>query len=164
MYFRKISQFIWVPSQYHLLILFGPFPSNQLIFHSICVRRAEKNIKHCRIRVDGRLYTVGCSQFESLVELINYYERHSLYKKIKLTYPVNESIVQRNFQVSKQNISFFQSRYSYFILVSCFMSHLFKTASTYVFISLYLPSVFHYLSVNTVGFLLSGLMGKDLVW
>lgn len=63
--------------------------------------RAEKNIKHCRIRLDGRLYTVGNMQFESLVELINYYERHPLYKKVKLTYPVNEGIVERNFQVSK---------------------------------------------------------------
>lgn len=42
-------------------------------------------------------------QFESLVELINYYERHPLYKKVKLTYPVNEGIVERNFQVSKWN-------------------------------------------------------------
>ncbi|XP_065217212.1 1-phosphatidylinositol 4,5-bisphosphate phosphodiesterase gamma-1 [Planococcus citri] len=60
--------------------------------------RAEKNIKHCRIRVDGRLYTVGSMQFESLVDLIGYYEKHPLFKKIKLWYPVNETVVQRNFQ------------------------------------------------------------------
>uniref|UniRef100_A0A8D8YHH8 Phosphoinositide phospholipase C n=1 Tax=Cacopsylla melanoneura TaxID=428564 RepID=A0A8D8YHH8_9HEMI len=57
--------------------------------------RAEKKIKHCRIRVEGRLYTIGTTQFESLVELISYYERHPLYKKIRLWYPVSEDLVQR---------------------------------------------------------------------
>ncbi|CAH1709910.1 1-phosphatidylinositol 4,5-bisphosphate phosphodiesterase gamma-1 isoform X2 [Aphis gossypii] len=57
--------------------------------------RAEKKIKHCRIKLEGRLYTIGVKQFESLVELIKYYEQNYLYKKIKLWFPVNEDIVQR---------------------------------------------------------------------
>nr|XP_014275178.1 1-phosphatidylinositol 4,5-bisphosphate phosphodiesterase gamma-1 [Halyomorpha halys]XP_014275179.1 1-phosphatidylinositol 4,5-bisphosphate phosphodiesterase gamma-1 [Halyomorpha halys]XP_024215637.1 1-phosphatidylinositol 4,5-bisphosphate phosphodiesterase gamma-1 [Halyomorpha halys] len=57
--------------------------------------RAEKKIKHCRIKMEGRLYTIGTCQFESLVELIGYYERHPLYKKIKLWCPVSEDIVHR---------------------------------------------------------------------
>ncbi|XP_026461252.1 1-phosphatidylinositol 4,5-bisphosphate phosphodiesterase gamma-1-like [Ctenocephalides felis] len=57
--------------------------------------RADKKIKHCRIKLEGRLYTLGTSEFESLVELINYYEKHPLYKKIKLTTPVNEQLVRR---------------------------------------------------------------------
>ncbi|XP_026687233.1 1-phosphatidylinositol 4,5-bisphosphate phosphodiesterase gamma-1 [Diaphorina citri] len=57
--------------------------------------RAEDKIKHCRIRVEGRLYTIGTTQFESLVELISYYERHPLYKKIELWYPVSEDLIQR---------------------------------------------------------------------
>ncbi|XP_011505251.1 PREDICTED: 1-phosphatidylinositol 4,5-bisphosphate phosphodiesterase gamma-1 [Ceratosolen solmsi marchali] len=63
--------------------------------------RAENIIKHCRIKLEGRLYTIGTFQFESLVDLVNYYERHPLYKKIKLSYPVNQEIVrQRGLDVS----------------------------------------------------------------
>lgn len=57
--------------------------------------RAENKIKHCRIKLEGRLYTIGTVQFESLVELVNYYERHPLYKKIKLSHPVNEDIIRK---------------------------------------------------------------------
>ncbi|KAL1117080.1 hypothetical protein AAG570_004408, partial [Ranatra chinensis] len=64
--------------------------------------RAEKKIKHCRVRVEGRLYTLGSTQFESLVELINYYERHPFYRKIKLSYPVNEDFMHRVGLVSGQ--------------------------------------------------------------
>jgi len=46
------------------------------------------------------LYTIGVKQFESLVELIKYYEQNYLYKKIKLWFPVNEDIVQRMGTVS----------------------------------------------------------------
>ncbi|CAL1272763.1 unnamed protein product [Larinioides sclopetarius] len=57
--------------------------------------RAENKIKHCRIKQEGRLYTIGTAQFESLVELVNYYEKHTLYRKVKLKYPVNEQVVRR---------------------------------------------------------------------
>lgn len=57
--------------------------------------RAENKIKHCRIKLEGRLYTIGTVQFESLVELVNYYERHPLYKKIKLSHPVNEDVIRK---------------------------------------------------------------------
>lgn len=57
--------------------------------------RAEKKIKHCRIKQDGRLFIIGTAQFESLVELVSYYERHPLYRKMKLKYPVNEDVVRR---------------------------------------------------------------------
>ncbi|XP_073973209.1 small wing phospholipase C gamma 1 isoform X2 [Rhodnius prolixus] len=57
--------------------------------------RADKKIKHCRIRMEGRLYTIGTYQFESLVELVNYYERHPLYGKIKLAYPIGEDVMHR---------------------------------------------------------------------
>ncbi|XP_057336190.1 1-phosphatidylinositol 4,5-bisphosphate phosphodiesterase gamma-1 [Microplitis mediator] len=51
--------------------------------------RAENKIKHCRIKLEGRLYTVGSIQFESLIELVNYYERNPLYKKIRLCHPIS---------------------------------------------------------------------------
>ncbi|XP_071446484.1 1-phosphatidylinositol 4,5-bisphosphate phosphodiesterase gamma-1 isoform X1 [Hetaerina americana] len=57
--------------------------------------RAEKKIKHCKIKLEGRLFAIGTVQFESLVELVNYYEHHPLYKKIKLWYPVSEEVVRR---------------------------------------------------------------------
>ncbi|GFU38931.1 1-phosphatidylinositol 4,5-bisphosphate phosphodiesterase gamma-1 [Nephila pilipes] len=57
--------------------------------------RAENKIKHCRIKQEGRLFTIGTAQFESLVELVNYYEKHTLYRKVKLKYPVNEEVVRR---------------------------------------------------------------------
>ncbi|XP_063989882.1 1-phosphatidylinositol 4,5-bisphosphate phosphodiesterase gamma-1 [Diachasmimorpha longicaudata] len=55
--------------------------------------RAENKIKHCRIKFEGRLYTVGSIQFESLVELVSYYERHPLYKKVWLSYPISSDIM-----------------------------------------------------------------------
>lgn len=57
--------------------------------------RAENKIKHCRIKLEGRLFNIGTAQFESLVELISYYEKHTLYRKVKLKYPVNEEVVRR---------------------------------------------------------------------
>ncbi|KAK0087269.1 hypothetical protein PV325_001367 [Microctonus aethiopoides] len=54
--------------------------------------RAENQIKHCRIKLEGRLYTVGSIQFESLIELVSYYERHPLYKKIRLCLPIGPNI------------------------------------------------------------------------
>lgn len=33
--------------------------------------------------------------FESLVELVTYYEKHPLYRKMKLRYPVTEELLER---------------------------------------------------------------------
>lgn len=57
--------------------------------------RAEGKIKHCRIKLEGRLFQIGNAQFESLVDLVGYYEKNPLYKKMKLRYPVNMSVVER---------------------------------------------------------------------
>ncbi|KAL8563654.1 hypothetical protein ACOMHN_055288 [Nucella lapillus] len=57
--------------------------------------RAEGKIKHCRIKLEGRLFLIGNAQFESLVELVCYYEKNPLYKKTKLRYAVNMQMVQR---------------------------------------------------------------------
>jgi len=57
--------------------------------------RAEGMIKHCRIKQEGRLFSVGNVSFESLVELVKYYEKNALYRRVKLTYPVNENTVRR---------------------------------------------------------------------
>lgn len=57
--------------------------------------RAEKKIKHCLIKQEGRLFVIGTAQFESLVDLINYYETRPLYKKVCLKVPVNEELLSR---------------------------------------------------------------------
>lgn len=57
--------------------------------------RAERIIKHCLIKQEGRLFNIGTAQFESLVDLINYYEKHPLYKKVRLTTPVNEDMLSK---------------------------------------------------------------------
>jgi phosphatidylinositol phospholipase C gamma-1 len=41
------------------------------------------------------LFLIGNAQFESLVELVNHYEKNCLYKKMKLKYPVNMQVVER---------------------------------------------------------------------
>ncbi|XP_056631261.1 1-phosphatidylinositol 4,5-bisphosphate phosphodiesterase gamma-1 [Diorhabda sublineata] len=57
--------------------------------------RADKKIKHCRVKLEGRLYTIGNVEFESLVSLINYYKRHPLYRKVKLNDAISEEMVRR---------------------------------------------------------------------
>uniref|UniRef100_A0A6J0UT95 1-phosphatidylinositol 4,5-bisphosphate phosphodiesterase gamma n=1 Tax=Pogona vitticeps TaxID=103695 RepID=A0A6J0UT95_9SAUR len=58
--------------------------------------RAEGKVKHCRIKQEGRLFVLGTSAyFESLVELVSYYEKHPLYRKMKLRYPVTAELLER---------------------------------------------------------------------
>lgn len=54
-----------------------------------------QKIKHCLIKSEGRLYEVGSMKFESLIELINYYMKYPLYRKVKLSHPVSKDIVKR---------------------------------------------------------------------
>ncbi len=57
--------------------------------------RAERKIKHCLIQQEGRLYVMGHAQFESLVELVTYYEKHPLYRKVSLKLPVTDEILAK---------------------------------------------------------------------
>ncbi|XP_066257802.1 1-phosphatidylinositol 4,5-bisphosphate phosphodiesterase gamma-1 [Euwallacea similis] len=56
--------------------------------------RADRKIKHCRIKLEGRLYTIGSVEFESLVDMINYYEAHALYRRVKLSHPITEQAIR----------------------------------------------------------------------
>lgn len=61
-----------------------------------CGCRAEGKIKHCRIQQEGRLFMLGSSaEFESLLDLVSYYEKHPLYRKMKLRYPINEETLEK---------------------------------------------------------------------
>uniref|UniRef100_A0A0L8GXQ7 Phosphoinositide phospholipase C n=1 Tax=Octopus bimaculoides TaxID=37653 RepID=A0A0L8GXQ7_OCTBM len=57
--------------------------------------RCEGKIKHCRIKQEGRLFTIGTAQFESLLNLIKYHEKNPLYKKMRLRYPVTDQLIMR---------------------------------------------------------------------
>ncbi|XP_012864128.2 1-phosphatidylinositol 4,5-bisphosphate phosphodiesterase gamma-1, partial [Echinops telfairi] len=57
--------------------------------------RAEGKIKHCRVQQEGQMVMLGNSEFDSLVDLISYYEKHPLYRKMKLRYPINEEALEK---------------------------------------------------------------------
>uniref|UniRef100_A0A673LS52 1-phosphatidylinositol 4,5-bisphosphate phosphodiesterase gamma n=1 Tax=Sinocyclocheilus rhinocerous TaxID=307959 RepID=A0A673LS52_9TELE len=58
--------------------------------------RCEGMVKHCRINKDGSMYVLGTSsEFESLLELVDYFRNKPLYRKIKLRYPVTPDLVER---------------------------------------------------------------------
>lgn len=60
-------------------------------FHSCS---AYRKVKHCRINVEGRLYVVGESLFESLVSLVHYYTRNPLYRNVKLVFPISKDVMK----------------------------------------------------------------------
>ncbi|XP_037538614.1 1-phosphatidylinositol 4,5-bisphosphate phosphodiesterase gamma-2 [Nematolebias whitei] len=58
--------------------------------------RGDGKVKHCRIQKEGNVYLLGTTtEFESLVELVNYFRKKPLYRKIKLRYPVTPELVER---------------------------------------------------------------------
>ena len=61
---------------------------------------ADKKVKHCLIKKEGRLFLIGTAQFESLVELVAHYEKNALYKKVKLKTPVSEELLSRRGNLS----------------------------------------------------------------
>uniref|UniRef100_A0A8B9KDY5 1-phosphatidylinositol 4,5-bisphosphate phosphodiesterase gamma n=1 Tax=Astyanax mexicanus TaxID=7994 RepID=A0A8B9KDY5_ASTMX len=72
--------------------------------------RGEDMVKHCRIHKDGPMYVLGTSsEFESLVELVNYFRKKPLYRKIKLRYPVTPELVER-FSMECKSASLYDSK------------------------------------------------------
>ena len=76
-------------------LTFEIFPEYSLTYMIVLVSRAEGKIKHCRIKQEGRLFIIGNASFESLLELVQYYEKQPLYRRMKLRYPVNSTLVER---------------------------------------------------------------------
>uniref|UniRef100_A0A671L5N5 Phosphoinositide phospholipase C n=1 Tax=Sinocyclocheilus anshuiensis TaxID=1608454 RepID=A0A671L5N5_9TELE len=65
--------------------------------------RCEGIVKHCRIHKEGSMYVLGTSsEFESLLELVDYFRKKPLYRKIKLRYPVTPELVERFSSVSNK--------------------------------------------------------------
>ena len=40
-------------------------------------------MKHCLVKQEGRLYVIGAAHYESLVDLVQYYEKTPLYNKVE---------------------------------------------------------------------------------
>lgn len=58
------------------------------------VHRAEGKVRHCRIQVENGQYMIGSAMFESLTELVQYYESNPLYRRMKLKYAINEEVLK----------------------------------------------------------------------
>ncbi|CAG0883545.1 unnamed protein product [Cyprideis torosa] len=56
--------------------------------------RSEGKIKHCRVKMEGRLYVIGAAKFESLVSLVNHYQKDPLYRQTRLMYPLTEELLR----------------------------------------------------------------------
>uniref|UniRef100_A0A673BEM8 Phosphoinositide phospholipase C n=1 Tax=Sphaeramia orbicularis TaxID=375764 RepID=A0A673BEM8_9TELE len=70
--------------------------------------RGDGKVKHCRIQKEGNMYLLGTTtEFESLVELVNYFRKNPLYRKIKLRYPVTPELVDR-FSTEKDCASLYE--------------------------------------------------------
>ena len=80
------------------LMLDGAFllRSGERVQNSLAITfMADKKVKHCLIKKEGRLYLIGTAQFESLVDLVSHYEKNPLYKKVKLKTPVTDELLSR---------------------------------------------------------------------
>uniref|UniRef100_A0A8C2WT92 Phosphoinositide phospholipase C n=1 Tax=Cyclopterus lumpus TaxID=8103 RepID=A0A8C2WT92_CYCLU len=70
--------------------------------------RCDGKVKHCRIQKEGPMYLLGTTtEFESLVDLVNYFRKKPLYRKIKLRYPVTPELVDR-FSTEKDCASLYE--------------------------------------------------------
>ena len=51
-------------------------------------------MRHCRIAVENGQYTIGSATFDSLTELVQYYESNPLYRRMKLKYAINDEVLK----------------------------------------------------------------------
>lgn len=51
---------------------------------------ATRKVRNCRIKMDGRLFSIGDKQFETMSKLITYYGENPLYRTVKMTKPVSK--------------------------------------------------------------------------
>ena len=58
-------------------------------------------MKHCRIDVENEQYLLGSAGFDSLTELVQYYEVSPLFHGKTLKYPVNSEVLRGLGEVSK---------------------------------------------------------------
>ena len=63
-------------------------------YSSFSSSRAEGKVRHCRILVENGNYMIGSATFDSLTELVQYYESNPLYRRMKLKYAINEEVLK----------------------------------------------------------------------
>ena len=68
--------------------------------HSPPPHRAEGRVRHCRIQVENAQYMIGSATFDSLTELVQYYESNPLYRRMKLKYAINDEVLKSIGEVS----------------------------------------------------------------
>ncbi|KAL6107326.1 plcg2 [Pungitius sinensis] len=70
--------------------------------------RGDGKVKHCRVQKEGNMYVLGTTtEFESLVDLVEYFRKKPLYRKIKLRYPVTPELVD-HFSTEKDCASLYE--------------------------------------------------------
>ncbi|KAM8893117.1 1-phosphatidylinositol 4,5-bisphosphate phosphodiesterase gamma-2 [Spinachia spinachia] len=70
--------------------------------------RGDGKVKHCRVQKEGNMYLLGTTtEFESLVDLVDYFRKKPLYRKIKLRYPVTPELVD-HFSTEKDCASLYE--------------------------------------------------------
>uniref|UniRef100_H2ZL30 Phosphoinositide phospholipase C n=1 Tax=Ciona savignyi TaxID=51511 RepID=H2ZL30_CIOSA len=62
--------------------------------YAISFRLNRLLIKHCRIKQGSRLFEIGNATFETLCDVISFYEKNTLYRKVRLRYPATREQVQ----------------------------------------------------------------------
>ena len=73
--------------------------------------RAEGKIKHCRVKKEGRMYCIGDTEFDSMTEMIRYYEKHPLYRKMKLRFAVCDELLRDQEEPPEEDTYSSQSLY-----------------------------------------------------
>lgn len=56
--------------------------------------RAEGQTKHCRVTQEDQSFVIGSASFDSFLDLVRYYEKNCLYRRVKLRYPITERVLQ----------------------------------------------------------------------
>ena len=85
-----------------------------LVCLSVCTRmiqviligyRAEGRVRHCRIQVENNQYMIGSATFDSLTELVQYYESNPLYRRMKLKYAINDEVLKSIGEVGAKSVA-----------------------------------------------------------
>ena len=72
------------------------------VYHPL--HRAENKIRHCRFTEENSQFTIGSATFDSMTELISYYEQNPLYRRMKLKYAINDDVLKQIGEVGRHHV------------------------------------------------------------
>ena len=77
-------------------------------YHVFPISRAEGKIRHCRFVEDREAgqFTIGSAAFDTMTELISYYEQNPLYRRMKLKYAINDEILKQIGEVGRVTLGY----------------------------------------------------------